>query len=1024
MIEAILRQLRLGLRAGSARLARLRARRRALLMAGLGVAVLAGVALELRGSWLQSLLFSWRAAQMSHALGPGVSDRIAFPRGGPHDERLGYRRLPDYIETLQARGYVIEQQARMSPALLRHVADEGYAIYREKPLAGLRVSGRDGERLFERRFPGRAIADLDSVPPLIARTLAFIEDRALLDARSARRNPAVDWPRFSRAVAGQIGGLLNADWRQGGASTLATQIEKIRHWPGGRTRSAADKLRQMFGASLRSYLDGGDTRMARRRILTTYLDSLPLGARAGFGEVVGLGSGLWAWFGTDFDAAAAALDGDDSAAQTRQAQLYKQVLALLLATRRPAAYLGRDATALDALANRYLHALAGAGVIDEALSDAALAQPLRFVPQAPAADTDRSPEYKAAHHLRVQLLQTLGVDGLAALDRLDLAVEATVDVPAQRRVGAALRRLADADHARERGLVGRHLLGEQGLERVVWGIVLYERGADRNRLRLRIDSYGGPFDVNSGAKLVMGSSAKLRTLATYLGVVAELHGRLAPLDAAALRAAAASADRLTAWAAAHLLRAPDRSLQPMLDAAMQRRYSASPYETFFTGSGEHRFHNYRREEDGQSPTVEDAFQRSVNLVFVRLLRDVVDYYIERSGANAALRHAQGSAARQAYLARFADREGIEFLSRYYADYRGRTPEAVLQRLGARSVRASVPLTVAFRSLRPQAPPSALAAFLRTRLGSGVPAQLRIEELYARYDPQRLSLQDRAYLLGVHPLELWLAGYLQTHPQASYSEAMRASMQVRQQAYGWLFRTRHVARQDRRIRTVLEADAFRAIHEDWRRQGYPFAQLVPSLATALGSSGDRPDALADLVGIILSGGERLPDSAIDALHFARDTPYETRLRWSPPPGERVFAPEVAATLRRALQGVVDRGTAQRLRGAYRDADCRLLDAGGKTGTADERFKTFGAGGRVVHERHVGRTATFVFFLGDRHFGTVTAYVPGAVAADYHFTSSMVVQLLRALAPELQGLLGAPTHSGQTCGVLAGKQAATG
>jgi hypothetical protein len=45
--------------------------------------------------------------------------------------------------------------------------------------------------------------------------------------------------------------------------------------------------------------------------------------------------------------------------------------------------------------------------------------------------------------------------------------------------------------------------------------------------------------------------------------------------------------------------------------------------------------------------------------------------------------------------------------------------------------------------------------------------------------------------------------------------------------------------------------------------------------------------------------------------------------------------------------------------------------------------------------VDRTATFVFFLGDRFFGTITAYVPGAVAANYHFTRAIAVQLLKAI-----------------------------
>jgi hypothetical protein len=49
--------------------------------------------------------------------------------------------------------------------------------------------------------------------------------------------------------------------------------------------------------------------------------------------------------------------------------------------------------------------------------------------------------------------------------------------------------------------------------------------------------------------------------------------------------------------------------------------------------------------------------------------------------------------------------------------------------------------------------------------------------------------------------------------------------------------------------------------------------------------------------------------------------------------------------------------------------------------------------------VSRAATFVFFLGDRFFGVVTAYVTGPEAARYQFTSALPVQVLKSLAPIL-------------------------
>jgi hypothetical protein len=126
-------------------------------------------------------------------------------------------------------------------------------------------------------------------------------------------------------------------------------------------------------------------------------------------------------------------------------------------------------------------------------------------------------------------------------------------------------------------------------------------------------------------------------------------------------------------------------------------------------------------------------------------------------------------------------------------------------------------------------------------------------------------------------------------------------------------------------------------------------------------------------------------------------------YRPEVSTRVMPAEVAATLRRALAGVVDTGTAIRARGVFFGPNGKPLPIGGKTGTGDNHFESFGPGHQLVEDRPVDRTATFVFFLGERLYGTVTAFVPGAQAAGFHFTSSLTVLLLKALAPELQPLI---------------------
>lgn len=139
--------------------------------------------------------------------------------------------------------------------------------------------------------------------------------------------------------------------------------------------------------------------------------------------------------------------------------------------------------------------------------------------------------------------------------------------------------------------------------------------------------------------------------------------------------------------------------------------------------------------------------------------------------------------------------------------------------------------------------------------------------------------------------------------------------------------------------------------------------------------------------------------IDSLHFAADTPYDTHLSINPELGKRVLPSEVAAAMREALSQVVDGGTAKRVQGTFKMQDGSVLAMGGKTGTGDNRIESVGAGGRILSSRAINRTATFVFYIGDNHFGALTAFVPGRAAEGFRFTSALPVQVLKGMAPIL-------------------------
>jgi membrane peptidoglycan carboxypeptidase len=978
-----------------------------------GAAVLAalstvafGIAAESKSFWLQSAVFSRLAGQLEFELGSGPSSSIRFPAAGPYDLRLGYTDLPRYIERLEAQGYRVDRQARLSPRHLATVERGAFPIYQERTQAGLALLDHRGAAMFEARFPQRIYPDFEAVPPLVVSTLLFIENRTLLDPASARRNPAIEWSRLLAVVPSALANLTDPTVSVPGASTLATQIEKYRHSPYGRTDDVGEKLRQMVSASLRAYRDGPDTSAARRQIVVDYLNSTPLAARAGFGEVNGVGDGLYAWFGSDFAAVNSVLRANPRTPETLAAKAlyYKQVLSLLLAQRRPAYYLlaGRDD--LEALADSYLRLLLAENIIDAALAQAALARRLQFPPAPPAGTDVPFVDHKAANAIRAELLNLLDVRSLYALDRLDLTGTTSIDLAAQQRLTAELQQLTDPAAARDLGLYGHRLLdpGDSG-EPLIASLTLYERGDGVNYLRVQTDNLNQPFDLNSGAKLDLGSTAKLRTLITYLEIVAALHARLCGLDPAQRKALAASAaDPLTRWAAEYLQSAADAGLTAMLEAAMARRYSASPWERFFTGGGVHRFANFDADDNGRVMSVAEAFRHSVNLVFIRLMRDIVQYYQAAGAPAEAILGDRQHPLRKEYLARFADREGTTFLNRFYDGFKGLSPDQVLDRLASQVRARAVPLAVIFRSLRPEADLAAFDAFLRARLATP-PGERELARLYDGHGPDRLNLNDRAYLAGLHPLELWLASYWQDHPGTTRSAMLEAATAARQESYAWLFKTGSKAKQDKRIRILLEEEAFERIHEAWRRLGYPFDRLVPSYATAIGSSADRPEALAELVGILLNDGLWQPAVRVERLHFAADTPYETILAVAPPRAAQVLAPEIARLVRAAMIDVVETGTAVRLRGAFGNQGGIPLAIGAKTGTGDHRRKSFGPGGRLIDSQAVSRTATVLFFIGERLFGNITVYVGGDDAAGFQFTSSLPAQLLKGLAPAILPLL---------------------
>jgi membrane peptidoglycan carboxypeptidase len=969
------------------------------------ILIVALAILEMRTSALQSrLLVSW-SKKMSFTIEPGQSSSILFPKAGPLDERLGYNRIPEFQQYMKNEGFSAHDQARFSAELALAARLGLTPPSREPTNAALLIRGAAGDPLYNAIPSEDFFGSYEQIPPLIVETLLFIENRELLgEPADYRANPAVDWGRLAKATLTYVGSKLGLPVKLQGGSTLATQMEKYRHSPQGRTQFATDKFRQMLSASLKAYHKSSDTRPARRQIILDYLNSVPLGAAPGFGEVNGLGSGLRAWFGISLLNACQQLS-----ATVPSPLVFKQILALLYSARAPSCFLVQQRSELDAKVNSYLHLLSQAHVLDFEFAGEVEKASLNFLLQPSGQQEGISSPNKATNAIRNRLVRMLHVPGLYDLDRLHLEVESTIDTNLQTKASRLLQEMKDVNFLAAHGLLGEHLLSRGDPGNVNYSILIYENRPEGNLLRVQTDTFNGPFDINAGVKLQLGSTAKLRTLAHYLEVVTLLYEDMIRLDNDSLAERMRNArDPITRWAAQSIAGSNGIDLYSLLQMALDRTYSASPNETFFTGGGNHTFANYDKDDNRRILTIREAFIRSVNLVFIRLMRDLTLYHEARLPYDpVSVMRDQENPDRGRMLKQIAEKDGRRTLVNAYEDYHGLPLDAVIaQLLGQRShsMRSLAILCFAWNPQSRLHPQQELSHWFAS-LGESISSN-DIGKLARAFGNPRLNIADYGYLLDVDPLKLWCLGQLQHDPSVSLAALWDRSANSREIASRWLLKTTNRKAQDVRLQIQIEEDAFLQMTPHWQQLGFPFERLVPSLATAIGSSSDRPVALAELMGDIVNDGVRRPTYETKKLLFASGTPYQTTLEMTPVDGKQVMNAAVARTLREILALVVDKGTARRVAGSFIDPKGGPMIAGGKTGSGDNRFFVFGHGGLKISSTPVDRTATFVFYIGRQYYGIITAFVDGPQSGQYAFTSALPVSVLKLFAPTINSSLARP------------------
>ena len=188
-------------------------------------------------------------------------------------------------------------QARSNDALER-IAHLGlFPPYREKPQAGLHITGRAGAPLFSAVAAGARLRALRGHPAGAGRVAAVHRE-----PRAARRGHAAPQPgggmgpprARARGRATGSGGAAAAARSPRRSRSSAT---RPRASPTRRARSCARCSRRACAPIATASV----TMAARRQIVVDYLNGVPLSAVPGGGEVIGLGDGLAAWYGASFD---------------------------------------------------------------------------------------------------------------------------------------------------------------------------------------------------------------------------------------------------------------------------------------------------------------------------------------------------------------------------------------------------------------------------------------------------------------------------------------------------------------------------------------------------------------------------------------------------------------------------------------------------------------------------------------------------------------------------------------------------
>ncbi|MCW8928802.1 MAG: hypothetical protein OQL19_01035 [Gammaproteobacteria bacterium] len=488
-----------------------------------------------------------------------------------------------------------------------------------------------------------------------------------------------------------------------------------------------------------------------------------------------------------------------------------------------------------------------------------------------------------------------------------------------------------------------------------------------------------------------GSTAKLRVLVNYLMIIHDeallLQSALKESNikgATVLKEYQKSSVTIKRLLASYIKKYPKASMNQVLNWAMSRRISANPDSKFLTGESWHEFNNYQKSDDRKNPNLWQMTTQSINLSFVRLMRDVVDYYIEQSGFDKiAILTNKNNSIRKIIINDAVKKEEADYIS------------------GLNFFVESIQGSFSYDELMQNGNVTDKEILILARdVVKKLERTVEVQSDNSSYDhAYRKEQKKYAHLASwfkriTYYEKKWLLSRVR-QPDEHYSDLIEAEeKRIVKQTSQWLRTSQSWIKNT--LYTHMERQAFtEGVTPAWKNLGYPF-NVSPSYAVVLGSSGDTPMSLVELAGTLLNNGVHEKNiSAIERIILAPGSDFETPFKIENKQ-ERIIPEAVAIVAKKAMEGVLHKGTA--VFASRHPLMKYVKSAGAKTGTGDNRH----------NETAINRSAAVLSIIDTGEKKTkyaicITMSVTEGDIERYNFTSKVPVRILSRIADHLSPII---------------------